>query len=220
MSNRSIGVDEKLYNYLLSCSLEEHPVLAELRQETAKLPLSVMQIAPEQGQFMQLLVRLMGANRIIEVGTFTGYSSLSMALALSEQGKLITCDIDEEATQIAKLHWQKAGVQNKIELKLGPALNSLESLQDQKLSFDLAFIDADKGNYLNYYEHCLQLLRPGGLIVVDNVLWDGKVCEPSITDDDTTAIRRLNQHIHEDKRVFSSLIPVADGLYLAQKKAD
>lgn len=220
MSNRSIGVDEKLYDYLLSCSLEEHPVLAELRQETAKLPLSVMQIAPEQGQFMQLLVRLMGANRIIEVGTFTGYSSLSMALALSEQGKLITCDIDEEATQIAKLHWQKAGVQNKIELKLGPALNSLESLQAQKLSFDLAFIDADKGNYLNYYEHCLQLLRPGGLIVVDNVLWDGKVCEPSIKDDDTTAIRRLNQHIHEDKRVFSSLIPVADGLYLAQKKAD
>ncbi|QZZ20259.1 class I SAM-dependent methyltransferase [Leptothermofonsia sichuanensis E412] len=220
MSNKSLNLSDRLYDYLLSVSLREPEVLAELRQETAGHPRSVMQIAPDQGQFMALLIRLIGAKKALEVGVFTGYSSLCVALALPPEGKLIACDISEEYTAIARRYWQKASVTDKIDLRIAPALETLDQLvtAGQANSFDFAFIDADKENYLNYYERALQLVRPGGLIAVDNVLWGGAVADPAVQDESTQAIRAFNQTLHRDERVDLSLVAIADGLTLAMKR--
>jgi predicted O-methyltransferase YrrM len=179
-----------------------------------------MQISPEQGQFMALLVQLMGAKKTLEIGVFTGFSALSVALALPVDGKLVACDISEEYTAIAKEFWERAGVSEKIDLRIAPALETLETLiiEGETGSFDLAFIDADKRNYENYYERALTLLRSGGLILIDNVLWSGKVTDPMITDKQTQAIREFNQKLHQDSRISLSLIAIADGLTLALKR--
>ena len=220
MKNKSIQLDDSLYTYLLSVSLREPEVLRQLREETANHPYGGMQIAPEQGQFMALLVELIGAQRVLEIGVFTGYSSTCMALALPPGGRLMALDLSAEYTGIARRYWQLAGVANKIELRLGAALASLDRLIEDGASgsFDLAFIDADKGHYAAYYERSLRLLRPGGLLLIDNVLWGGKVADPSVEDDDTRAIREMNRKIHTDDRVTAVLLAVADGLTLARKR--
>jgi len=220
MSTETVVLDEKLYSYLLSISLREHPVLSALREETQKLSNAQMQISPEQGQFMAFLLELMNAKKILELGTFTGYSALVMALALPEDGKLITCDIDPKATDVAKRYWQKAGVDNKIDLRLAPCLETFEKLlsQGEAQSFDFIFIDADKNNYLNYYEQGLKLLRKGGVIAIDNVLWSGRVADADDQDERTKSIRKLNQYVFEDERVTVSVVPMADGLSLVRKR--
>ncbi|MGC8713715.1 MAG: class I SAM-dependent methyltransferase [Leptodesmis sp.] len=221
MSNQTLGLSDRLAEYLKSVSLREPEVLTELRQETSHHPMSTMQIAPEQGQFMALLVQLMGARKTLEIGVFTGYSALVVALALPADGKVVACDVNEEFTAIARRYWEKAGVTNKIDLHLAPALETLDQLlaSAQANTFDFAFIDADKSNYDNYYERALQLVRPGGLIAIDNVLWSGAVADPQIQDTRTNAIRALNQKLHQDERVTLSLIPIADGLTLALKRS-
>jgi predicted O-methyltransferase YrrM len=221
MSNRTINLDDRLYTYLQSVAVREPEILAKLRAETNQHPQAVMQIAPDQGQFMGLLVQLLGVKKAIEVGTFTGYSSLVMALAMPADGRLITCDMNPQDTAIAQRYWAAAGVSNKIDLRLGKAINTLENLlaQGAANTFDLAFIDADKSSYLQYYEACLELLRPGGLILIDNVLWSGQVADLNITDKRTTILRELNLKIHQDDRVNISLLPVGDGLTLAMKKS-
>jgi predicted O-methyltransferase YrrM len=220
MPKQSIGLDNQLYNYLLSVSLREPEILRKLRQETANHPHSGMQISPEQGQFMSLLVQLVGAKKTLEVGVFTGYSSLSVALVLPADGKIIACDVSEEFTAIARRYWQEAGVSDKIELRLAPALETLDQLlaTGQAETYDFAFIDADKENYDIYYERSLQLVRPGGLIAIDNVLWSGQVAEKQNQDESTQAIRALNEKLHHDERVTLSLVPIADGLTLAIKR--
>ncbi|MEH2331442.1 class I SAM-dependent methyltransferase [Nostoc sp.] len=220
MSKQSIGLDNQLYNYLLSVSLREPEILGKLRQETANHPRSGMQISPEQGQFMSLLVQLIAAKKTLEVGVFTGYSSLSVALALPADGKIIACDVSEEFTAIARRYWLEAGVADKIDLQLAPALETLERLlaTGQAETFDFAFIDADKENYDGYYERSLQLVRPGGLIAIDNVLWSGQVAEEQNQDESTQAIRALNEKLHHDERVTLSLVPIGDGLTLAIKR--
>lgn len=220
MSLRSLGLPDNVYAYLLENSLREPDVLAALRRETAEHPAARMQISPEQGQFMGLLVELMGVRRAVEVGVFTGYSSLSVALAMPDDGKLLACDVNAEFTTIAKKYWERAGVSHKVELVLAPAAETLAArvAAGEAGSYDLAFIDADKGGYQTYYERCLELLRPGGLILVDNVLWSGNVADPSDQDEDTQAIRKLNAHIHADQRVSVSMLPLGDGLYLARKR--
>ncbi|MEH2270986.1 MAG: class I SAM-dependent methyltransferase [Nostoc sp.] len=220
MPKQSIGLDNQLYNYLLSVSLREPEILGKLRQETANHPRSGMQISPEQGQFMSLLVELIGAKKTLEVGVFTGYSSLSVALALPADGKIIACDVSEEFTAIARRYWQEAGVTDKIDLRLAPALETLDQLlaTGQAETFDFAFIDADKENYDGYYERSLQLVRPGGLIAIDNVLWSGQVADEQNQDESTQAIRALNEKLHHDERVTLSLVPIADGLTLAIKR--
>ncbi len=219
MTNKTLGLLPELNNYLLSVSLREADVLKQLREETASHPVARMQIAPEQGQFMALLVKMLGAVKALEIGVFTGYSSTCLALALPPDGKLIACDVSEEYTNTAKKYWKEAGVNDKIELHLRPALETLDELlqRGQAESFDFAFIDADKNNYENYYEKCLQLLRPGGLIAIDNVLWSGRVLN-EIPDKMTQSIMTFNRKLHADKRVELSLIPIADGLTLALKK--
>ena len=220
MPSKSLNLDSALYEYLLANSLREPEVLTQLRLATAKLPMSRMQIAPEQGQFMALLVRLLGAKKTLEVGVFTGYSALVTALALPEDGKVIACDRDPRFTEMAKPYWEKAGVADKIDLRLAPALETLENLiaNGESNSFDFAFIDADKRNYPNYYEQTLQLVRPGGLIAIDNVLWSGRVADPEDTDKRTVAIREFNQKLHQDSRIHLSVLAIADGLTLAIKK--
>jgi predicted O-methyltransferase YrrM len=219
MAKQTIGLEQNLYDYLLSVSLREPEILTQLRQETAQLPMAIMQISPEQGQFMALLVKLLGAKKTLDIGVFTGYSSLSVALALPADGKIIACDVSEEYTNIARRYWEKAGVADKIDLHIAPALETLDRLlaDGEGSSFDFAFIDADKGNYENYYERSLQLIRPGGLIAVDNVLWSGKVADPEIQDNQTKKIRAFNQKLHQDSRITLSLVPIADGLTLARK---
>lgn len=219
MTNQTIGLEQPLYTYLLNASLREHPVLAQLRQETAQHPQSRMQIAPEQGQFMALLVQLMGAKKTLEVGVFTGYSTLAVALALPANGKIIACDVNEKDTAIARRYWKQAGVSEKIDLHIAPALETLDWLlaTGQAGTFDLAFIDADKSNYENYYERALQLVRSGGLIAIDNVLWSGRVADPNVQDNRTSKIRAFNQKLHQDDRVRLSLIAIGDGLTLAMK---
>ncbi|MEL6398401.1 MAG: class I SAM-dependent methyltransferase [Cyanobacteria bacterium J06626_4] len=210
-----------LYDYLLSISLREPEILTQLRQETAQHPHGGMQIAPDQGQFMALLLRLMGAKKVLEIGTFTGYSTLWMALALPPDGAITACDVSEEYTEIARRYWQAAGVADKITLHLAPAIDTLDALlsSGQVGTFDFAFIDADKVNYRHYYEKSLALLRPGGLIAIDNVLWGGDVADPDITDDpDTLALRDLNQTLHQDDRIDLSMLAIADGLTLALKR--
>ncbi len=219
MSTRSINVDDRVSDYLIRASREQE-VLKSLRDETAAMPMARMQISPEQGKFLRLLVELVPARRIIEVGVFTGYSSLAMALALPEDGQLVACDVNEEWTSIASRYWAEAGVAEKIDLHLAPALKTLDALiaQGGSGSFDLAFIDADKENYGNYYERSLALLRAGGLIVVDNALWDGRVADDEVSDQETVAIRALNERASSDPRVTSSLVPVGDGVLLARKR--
>ena len=219
MSKQTIGLDDRLYNYLLSVSLREPEILRQLRQETNNHPQAIMQ-TPEQSQFMALLVQLLGAKKTLEVGVFTGYSSLSVALALPPDGKIIACDVSEEYTAIARRYWQKAGVADKIDLRIAPALETLDRLlaDGQAETFDFAFIDADKVNYEGYYERSLQLVRPGGLIAIDNVLWGGKVADSQFQNSSTLAIRALNQKLHHDERITLSLVPIADGLTLALKR--
>jgi len=221
MSNQTIQVDANLYNYLLSISLREPEILTQLRTETAQHPYAMMQISPEQGQLMAWLIQLMGAKKVLEIGTFTGYSALVMALALPETGKIITCDINETDTAIAQRYWQKAGVNHKIDLRLAPALDTLEQLLQTEAAnhFDFVFIDADKLNYDAYYENALQLLRVGGVIAIDNTLWGGQVANPEVQDESTVAIRTLNEKLHQDSRIALSLVPIADGLTLALKQS-
>ena len=194
-------------------------MLARLRAETLQEAMSVMLSAPEQGQFMALLVQLLGARKCLEIGVYTGYSTLWVALALPPGGSVVACDVSEKWTAIGRRYWEEAGVSDRIDLQLAPALETLDHLlaADQDGSFDFAFIDADKENYLNYYERTLQLLRPGGLMVIDNTLWSGDVADVTRQDPETCAIRALNQHLHTDSRVQISLLPVADGLTLARK---
>lgn len=220
MSNRSIGLDADVYRYLLSVSLREDDLLAELRAETAKLPQSNMQIAPEQGQFMALVANLVGAQRYLEVGTFTGYSALAVARAMGENGETIACDISREWTDIARRYWQRAGLAGNIRLELAPAAETLEALvaSGRSGTFDLAFIDADKTGYIDYYERCLDLLRPGGVVMLDNTLWDGDLADPANTDADTEALRAVNLHVRDDARVDLSLVPIGDGLSVARKR--
>lgn len=221
MSKTSTPIDETLEQYIRDISLREHPVLNELRQVTAELEESNMQIAPEQGQFMAMLVRLIGARRTIEVGVFTGYSALAVALALPDDGSVVACDVSEEWTEIGRRHWRKAGVEHKIDLRIAPAVDTLDRLlaDGQSESFDFAFIDADKPNYAEYYERCLRLVRAGGLIAIDNVLWDGEVVNHDNMDPETEAIRAMNKLLQHDERVDISLVPIADGLTLARKRA-
>lgn len=220
MGKESLGLDKPLYEYLLSVSLREPEVLTKLRQETSQHSASIMQISPDQGQFMALLIKLLGATKTLDIGVFTGYSSLVVALALPETGKVIACDRDPQATAIARRYWQEAGVAHKIDLHLAPALETLDNLiaEGQTSSFDFAFIDADKRNYPNYYERALTLLRPGGIVAIDNVLWFGSVADPQDTDKRTIAIRQFNQKLHQDPRVDISMLAIADGLTLALKK--
>ncbi|MVW75779.1 class I SAM-dependent methyltransferase [Pseudomonas xionganensis] len=219
MTNRTLNLDDRLYQYLLEVSLRESPLQQQLREETAQLSNAHWQIAPEQGQFMALLVKLLGARRILEVGTFTGYSALCMAQAMGEQGRLLCCDLAGAYNAIAERYWQQAGVRERIELHLGPALQSLDSLisQGQGASFDLIFIDADKGNYLLYLERALVLLRPGGLLLFDNTLWSGRVLQEQPDSLDTQAIQALNRSLRDDPRVDLSLLPLGDGLTLCRK---
>lgn len=217
MSRRSIELTDDLYEYLLRVSLREPPLFARLREETDGLPSAAMQISPEQGQFMSLLVELIGARRAIEIGTFTGYSALAVAAALPPEGKLISCDVNEETSAIARRYWAEAGLANRIELRLAPALETLDDLLVSGAEpFDFAFIDADKENYDAYYERLLKLIRPGGLIAIDNVLWSGSVIDPEKTDADTEAIRNLNARLKGDDRITLSMLPVGDGLTLAR----
>jgi predicted O-methyltransferase YrrM len=221
MSTVQTGVTEDLIAYVRSVSLREPEVLTRLREETAKLPNAIMQISPEQGQFMGMLIRLLGAKLTLEVGVFTGYSSTSVALALPEDGRIVACDVSVEYTSVARRCWREAGVERKIDLRLAPAVETLDALlKDGKAgAFDFAFIDADKDNYDRYYERALKLLRPGGLIAIDNVLWHGKVMDDSIQDADTRAIRALNEKLHRDERVWLSLLTIGDGLTLACKRS-
>ncbi|WP_017655712.1 class I SAM-dependent methyltransferase [Fortiea contorta] len=220
MPKKTIGLDQQLYDYLLSVSLREPEILQQLRQETANHPRGVMQISPEQGQFLALLIQLIGAKKTLEIGVFTGYSATVVALALPADGKIIACDISEEFTAIARRYWHLAGVSDKIDLRLAPALETLDQLlaSGQTETFDFAFIDADKENYYQYYEQALKLVRPGGLIAIDNVLWSGQVADSQIQDDSTQAIRAFNTNLHQDKRVTLSLVPIADGLTIALKR--
>lgn len=220
MSTRTIPMTDALHAYLLQATLREPEILSELRAETAAMPNAGMQISPEQGQFMALLVELVGARRTLEVGTFTGYSSLVVALALPDDGRVIACDVSEEYTSVARRYWQAAGVAHKIDLRLASGLLTLDALiaEGQAGTFEFAFIDADKSNNANYYERCLTLLRPGGLIAVDNVLWNGAVADPTNDRPDTQAIRALNLQVRDDSRVSMSLVPIGDGLLLARKR--
>lgn len=219
MSNQTINLSNTLHQYMLSVSVREPAILKSLRETTQQLSSHGMQISPEQGQLMAFLIELTGAKKTLEIGVYTGYSALVVALALPEMGKIIACDINTETTSIAQDFWQKAGVSNKIDLKLAPALDTLDNLikQNHSDSFDFIFIDADKQNYLNYYERTLILLRPGGLMLVDNVLWSGRVADTHAHDKQTLAIREFNQAIYQDKRISMCLIPIGDGLTLIRK---
>ena len=218
--SRHFAFDERSYNYLLETSVREPEIARRLREETQQRENAQMQIGPDQGQFMQLLVKLLSAKKTIEVGVFTGYSALWVAMGLPSEGRIIACDISEEYTSVARRYWKEAGVDKKIELRIGPALETLDELvrSGQAETFDFAFIDADKTNYENYYERALRLLRAGGLIAIDNTIWSGKVADPAQHDDDTVAIRRLNEKLFRDERITLSMLTVGDGLTLALKR--
>ena len=219
MTIRTLNLDETLYRYVIDHSVREHPAQAGLREATKDHPHSGMQISPEQGQFMALLVKLIGARRTIEIGVFTGYSALSVALALPADGQVLACDISDEYTRIGRPFWQQAGVAGKIDLRLQPAIRTLDEqlAAGEQGRYDFAFIDADKTGYDAYYERCLQLMRVGGLIAFDNTLWGGRVAHPADSDD-TAALQALNDKLHRDERIDVSLIPVGDGLTLARKR--
>lgn len=217
--SRTLNLDETLYRYVLDHSLREHPAQTALREATRTHRYAGMQIAPEQGQFMALLVNLLGARRTLEIGVFTGYSALAVALALPADGRVLACDISDEYTLIGQPFWEQAGVAHKIELRLAPALATLDArlAAGEAGAYDFAFIDADKRSYDAYYERCLQLVRPGGLIAIDNTLWGGSVARPS-DDVDTVALQALNRKLHADERVDLSLLPFSDGLTLARRR--
>jgi caffeoyl-CoA O-methyltransferase len=219
LSNRTLSIDDRVYDYLLSVSLEESDLLRELRAETAGIEFAEMQVSPEQGQFMALLVKLSGARRALEVGTFTGYSSICIASALPEDGRLVCCDDSERWTTMARKYWQRAGLEDRIELRLQTAESTLRQLLDgdHAETFDFIFIDADKQNYPQYYEACMRLLRRGGLLAVDNTLWSGSVADLDNMEPDTCAIRRFNNMVKQDDRVIKSLVPIGDGLTLVYK---
>ncbi|WP_058527271.1 class I SAM-dependent methyltransferase [Legionella erythra] len=218
---KHLNITPALYDYMLDVSLREHPVLKALREDTAKMELAIMQVAPEQAQFMQFLIKLIQAKRVLEIGTFTGYSALAMALALPEDGELITCDINKEWTANAPSFWQQAGQDKKIRLRLAKALDTLQQLLNEgyRHRFDFIFIDADKTNYLHYYELALQLVSPHGLIAIDNIFWDGKVIDSQVNDGQTREIRRLNELLKQDERVDTSLLAIADGLFLVRPRS-
>jgi caffeoyl-CoA O-methyltransferase len=220
MSRRSWSIDDKVRKYLLDHSLREPEPAAGLRAATAKLPYAGMQISPEQGQLMALLVQAIGARRAIEIGTFTGYSALWVALALPADGKLVCCDVSAEWTAVGKPFWERAGVAGKIDLRIAPAMETLDRLLADRGAgaYDFAFIDADKTGYDGYYERCLKLLRRGGLIAIDNVLWGGDVADPKKRSADTLALRALSKKLHHDERVSLSMLPVGDGLTLVLKR--
>jgi caffeoyl-CoA O-methyltransferase len=221
VSRRTLTVDAALHDYVVEHGVREHPELAALREATRDHPRAGMQISPEQGQLMQLLVQLLGARRTIEIGVFTGYSALAVALALPHDGRLLACDISDEYTRVGRPYWKRAGVGHKIELVLEPAVNTLDAriAAGQGGQYDFAFIDADKANYANYYERCLKLLRAGGLIAFDNVLWSGRVAKPAEPGDaDTLALQQLNNALHGDARIDLALLPIGDGLTLARKR--
>lgn len=220
MSVRTLTMTESLHNYLLTVnrSLPDH--FTRLREETRELPNGGMQISVEQGLFMELLIQLIGAKKVLEVGVFTGYSALTVASALPTDGNLIACDVSTEWTSIGRKYWEEAGVAGKIDLRIAPAVETLDSLlaAGEADAFDFAFIDADKSNYDAYYERCLQLVRPNGLIAIDNTLWYGKVADEAVQDEDTVALRNLNAKLHDDPRVSLSVLPIGDGLTLALKR--
>ncbi len=222
MSNRTLSIDDRIYDYLCDVSVKEPALLRQLREETAQLEYSVMQISPEQGQFMSLLVKLMGAQRALEIGTFTGYSSICVASAMPDNGKLICCDISPQWTEMAERYWAMAGLENKIDLYSQPAEQTLQMLLDDgaEKTFDFIFIDADKQNYIKYYEMSLRLLRKGGIIAIDNTLWSGAVADPENTEPGTRAIRRFNDMLKQDDRVSQSLLTIGDGLTLILKEID
>lgn len=219
MSRSNAFISSELYDYVVSTTLRDDDVLADLRAETAQFPEAAMQISPDQGQFMGLLAGLVGASRAIEVGVFTGYSSLCVARALPDDGLLVACDVNVEYTQVARRFWKRAGVSGKIDLRIGPAIETLDAMigDGESGTYDLAFIDADKGNYARYYERCLQLLRTGGLMMVDNALWGGRVADPAHTGAITSVMRDLNGMAGRDNRVEVTLLPIGDGLLLARK---
>lgn len=220
MLKTATEVNQNLYDYVVQISLRDDPVLQKLRKETEQLPMGLMQISADQGQFLYLLVKLLSAKNTIEVGTFTGYSSLCVARALPDDGKIIACDVSKEWTDIAQRYWQMAQMEHKIDLHLGPAMNTLNDLikQNRQNQFDFAFIDADKDNQLHYYEFCLQLIRPGGLVCIDNIFWGGSVIDKKAQDEQTQAIREFNRFVYHDDRVDISTIAIGDGLTLARKK--
>lgn len=220
MSDKFLSLTAPVYEYLLAHQGPRHPVQDELIAATRALgPAAIMQVAPEQGAFLTLLTRLLGVRRAIEVGTFTGYSALSIALGLPEDGRLLCCDVNEEWTSVARAHWARAGVADRIELRLGPAADTLRSLPPEE-SFDLAFIDADKTGYRTYYEEILARLRPNGILLIDNVLWNGSVADPDVDDEDTVVLRQLNDFLRDDPRVEVVMLAVADGLTLARKRQE
>jgi len=220
MSNQSIGLSDELHDYLLSVSLREPEVMERLRAETAEHPKSEMQIAPEQAQFLQFLVRLIGARRTLEIGVFTGYSALAVAQELPPTGTLVACDVSEEYTEVARRYWAEAGVADRIDLRIAPAAKTLSALLDNGHAgtFDFSFIDADKASYDTYYEQSLELLRPGGVVALDNMFRDGRVTDPDVEDESVQAIQRLNEKLHDDDRVALSMLPLADGVTLAMRR--
>jgi predicted O-methyltransferase YrrM len=217
---KSTFIDAATQEYVIDVTVREPAILRELRDETARMPNATMQIGPEQGQLMQLLARLIDAKRYLEVGVFTGYSALAMALALPDDGRVVACDISEEYTSIARRYWKRAGVEGKIDLRLAPALATLDALlaSGEAGCFDFAFVDADKENVEGYYERALQLVRVNGLVLIDNVLWSGRVLDPSTTDPETVALRALNRKVARDERVDSSLLTVCDGILVVRKR--
>jgi predicted O-methyltransferase YrrM len=220
MTSRTVGLPADVHDYLLHWGLEESPILTRLRAETATHPRASMQIAPEQGAVLSLLVELIGARRCLEIGTFTGYSSLAVALALPDDGRIVCCDVSDEYTAVARRYWAEAGVSDKVDLRLGPALETLDGLLagGGAGSFDLAFIDADKPGYPGYWERCVELVRPGGCIAVDNVLWGGRVADPAADDESTRSIRQLNERVATDPRVRHAMLAIADGMTIARKR--
>ncbi|HVA29168.1 MAG TPA: class I SAM-dependent methyltransferase [Candidatus Baltobacteraceae bacterium] len=219
MTSRSAFLDERVQTYVAS-TVRRDAVLDRLREETSHLTQAGMQIGGDQGQFMQFLVKLLDVRRYLEIGVFTGYSSLAVALALPEGGLVTACDVSDEWTSIGRRYWREAGVESRIDLRLAPALETLDGLIRDGASgtYDMAFIDADKANVDSYYERCLRLLRRGGVVLVDNVLWNGAVTDPSITDPDTAALRALNTKVRDDERVDQSLLTIGDGLLMARKR--
>ncbi|MDX9739875.1 MAG: class I SAM-dependent methyltransferase [Gammaproteobacteria bacterium] len=220
MSKRTLGLDEALHDYLLSVSLRETPLQRALREETDGLERAAMRTAAEQAQFLALMIRILGARRVVEVGTFTGYGTLTMALALPPEGRIVACDTSEQWTSIARRYWAEAGVADRIDLRLAPALDTLEDLLASGASdtFDFAYIDADKINMSAYFEQCMRLVRPGGVIAVDNVLWGGSVADPADLSEDTSAIRAFNDKRRDDPRIEFSLLPIGDGLTIARRR--
>jgi predicted O-methyltransferase YrrM len=219
MTARSAFLDERVQQYIVEATVDEHPLLARLRAETAPMPEAGMQIGADQGRFMQWLAQTIGARRYVEVGVFTGYSSLALALVLPPNGEILACDVSEAYTSMARRYWREAGVEDRIDLRLAPALQTLDdAIRKKPESYDLAFIDADKEQVDAYYERCLRLLRTGGIIMIDNVLWDGRVADPAENDDDTAALRAINAKAARDPRVDASLLSIGDGLLLARKR--